>query len=134
MSAWALVRFTHLVAAGVWLGIQMTLLLAVPALRRALGADQARAGVRAAGRPLAAAGLTALAALAASGIALGRHEDAAAAHPGVVTLKQALLAGMVALLAGHALVRGRALRITASVLMLAGTLAAFYAGAWLAES
>lgn len=134
MSAWALVRFVHLVAAATWLGLQATLLVLVPAVRRTLGPERSREVIRTAGRGLAVMGAAALSALAVSGVALGRHELSAAAHPGVVHLKQALLAGMVALLAGHALVRGRALRIAASLLMLAGTLAAVYAGAWLAES
>jgi uncharacterized membrane protein len=134
MTAWTAVRFAHLVAAGTWLGIQVTLLAVVPALRRTLGAEPTRVAVRAAGRRLAATGLAALAVLAVSGVALGRHEAAAADHAGVVTLKQALLAGMVALLAGHAAVRGRRLRVAASAAMLLSTLAAVYAGAWLAES
>jgi len=56
---------------------------------------------------------------------------AAAAHPGVVHLKQALLVAVVAILVGHGLVPGRRARIAASVLMLVLTLAAVYAGAWL---
>ena len=134
VTAWALVRFAHVAAAATWLGIQVTLLLTVPSLRATVGPDAARSAVRAAGRRLAVAGVTALAVLAVSGVALGRHEDAAAVHPGVVTFKQALLVGMVALLAGHAAVRGTRMRIAASVAMLAATLAAVYAGAWLAES
>jgi hypothetical protein len=52
----------------------------------------------------------------------------------VVDLKEALLVAIVVLLAGHAAVRGTRARIAASALMLALTLAAFLAGAWLAES
>jgi hypothetical protein len=52
----------------------------------------------------------------------------------VIDLKEALLVAIVALLAGHAAVRGRLARIAASVLMLSLTLAAVLAGAWLAES
>jgi hypothetical protein len=134
MWTWTLVRFVHLTAAAVWLGMQVTLLVLVPALRRRLPPEQVRAVVRGAGRSLAIAGGTALAALAASGVALSRHEASASAHPGVVTLKEALLVAIVVLLAGHAAVRGRAARIAASALMLALTLAAVLAGAWLAES
>jgi hypothetical protein len=134
MWAWTLVRFVHLVAAATWLGMQVTLLVLVPALRRRLPPEQVRAVVRGAGRSLAIAGGTALLALAVSGVALGRHEASAAAHPGVVDLKEALLVAIVALLAGHAAVRGRRARIAASALMLALTLAAVLAGAWLAES
>jgi hypothetical protein len=90
--------------------------------------------VRGAGRSLAIAGGTALVALAASGIALRGDSDSASAHPGVVDLKEALLVAIVVLLAGHAAVRGTRARIAASALMLALTLAAFLAGAWLAES
>ena len=90
--------------------------------------------VRAAGMRLAIVAAVALPTIAATGIALGRHEPAAAEHPGVVTLKQALLVAMVVLLAGHGLVPGRAARIAASVLMLVLTLAAVYAGAWLAAA
>jgi putative copper export protein len=134
MWTWTLVRFVHLAAAATWLGMQVTLLVLVPALRRRLPADEVRAVVRGAGRSLAIAGGTALVALAASGIALRGHSDSASAHPGVVDLKEALLVAIVVLLAGHAAVRGTRARIAASALMLALTLAAFLAGAWLAES
>ena len=112
----------------------VTLAVLVPALRRMLPAEQVRTVVRGAGRSLAIAGGTALAAVAASGVALSRHESSASAHPGVIDLKEALLVAIVALLAGHAAVRGRRARIAASVLMLSLTLAAVLAGAWLAES
>jgi len=134
MWTWTLVRFVHLTAAATWLGMQVTLLVLVPALRRTLPADQVRTVVRGAGRSLAIAGGTALAALAASGVSLARHESSASAHPGVIDLKEALLVAIVALLAGHAAVRGRRARIAASALMLTLTLAAVLAGAWLAQS
>jgi hypothetical protein len=134
MWTWTLVRFVHLIAAATWLGMQVTLLVLVPALRRRLPAEQVGAVVRGAGRSLAIAGGTALAALAASGVALSRHAASASAHPGVVDLKEGLLVLIVAVLAGHAAVRGRGARIAASGLMLALTLAAVLAGAWLAES
>jgi hypothetical protein len=134
MWIWTLVRFVHLTAAATWLGMQVTLLVLVPALRRTLPAEQVRTVVREAGRSLAIAGGTALAALAVSGVALGRHEPSASAHPGVIDLKEALLVAIVALLAGHAAVRGRRARIAASALMLTLTLTAVLAGAWLAQS
>ena len=127
-------RFVHVTGAAVWLGIQVTLLVLVPALRRQLPPDQARATVRRAGRSLAIVGGTALLMIAASGIALARHESSAKAHPGVVGLKEAALVAMVALLGGHAYVRGRNARIAASALMLALTLTAILAGAWLTQS
>ena len=96
--------------------------------------ERVREVVRAAGMRLAIVAAVALPTIAVTGVALGRHEPAAAEHPGVVTLKQALLVAMVALLAGHGLVPGRAARIAASILMLAFTLAAVYAGAWLAAA
>jgi hypothetical protein len=130
MWTWTLVRFVHLAAAATWLGMQVTLLVLVPDLRRRLPADEVRAVVRGAGRSLAIAGGTALVLLAASGFALSRHSDSAAAHPGVIELKEALLVAIVALLASHVAVRGTRARIAASALMLA----AFLAGAWLAES
>ncbi len=134
MWTWTLVRFVHLAAAAVWLGMLVTLAVLVPALRRMLPAEQVHTVVRGAGRSLAIAGGAALAAVAASGVALSRHESSASAHPGVIDLKEALLVAIVALLAGHAAVRGRRARIAASVLMLSLTLAAVLAGAWLAES
>ncbi len=134
MWTWTLVRFLHLIGAGVWLGMQITLLVLVPALRRMLPPDQVRDIVRRAGRSLAFTGGAALLAVAASGAALARHEDSASAHPGVIDVKEALLVAIVALLAGHAAVRGRRARIAASALMLVLTLAAILAGAWLAES
>jgi hypothetical protein len=134
MWTWTLVRFVHVTAAAVWLGIQVTLLVLVPTLRRMLPAEQVRDLVRRAGRSLAVLGGGALLALAASGYALSRNDPAASEHPGVIHLKQGLLIAIVGLLLGHAAVRGRSARIAASALMLALTLAAFLAGAWLAQS
>ena len=127
-------RFVHVTGAAVWLGIQVTLLVLVPALRRQLPPDQVREIVRRAGRSLAIVGGAALLMIAASGIALARHESSAKAHPDVVGLKEAILVAMIVLLAGHAYVRGRNARLAASALMLALTLAAILAGAWLTQS
>ena len=127
-------RFVHVAGAAIWLGMQVTLLVLVPALRRQLPAEQVRQVVRKAGRSLAIAGGTALLMVAASGVALARHESSAKAHPGVVGLKEGLLVAIVVLLGGHAYVRGRNARIAASALMLVLTLAAILAGAWLVES
>ena len=127
-------RFVHVTGAAVWLGIQLTLLVLVPALRRQLPAEQVREIVRRAGRSLAIVGGTALLMIAASGIALARHESSAKAHPGVVGLKEGLMVAMVVLLSAHAYVRGRNARIAASMLMLVLTLAAILAGAWLTQS
>jgi hypothetical protein len=134
MWTWTLVRFVHVTGAAVWLGIQVTLLVLVPAMRRQLPAELVRDVVRKAGRSLAIAGGTALLMIAASGIALARHESSAKAHPGVIGLKEGLLVAIVVLLSGHAYVRGRNARIAASALMLVLTLAAILAGAWLAQS
>lgn len=134
MWTWTLVRFVHVTGAAIWLGIQVTLLVLVPALRRQLPAEQVRAIVRKAGRSLAIVGGAALLMIAASGIALARHESSADAHPGVVGLKEGLLVAMVVLLGGHAYVRGRIARIAASALILVLTLAAILAGAWLTQS
>ena len=127
-------RFVHVTGAAVWLGIQVTLLVLVPALRRQLPPEQVREIVRKAGRSLAIVAGTALILIAASGIALARHESSAKAHPGVVGLKEAALVAMVVLLGGHAYVRGRNARMAVSGLMLALTLAAVLAGAWLTQS
>jgi putative copper export protein len=134
MWTWTLVRFVHVTGAAIWLGIQVTLLVLVPALRRQLPPEQVREIVRKAGRRLAIVGGAALLMIAASGIALARHESSAKAHPGVVGLKEAILVAMIVLLAGHAYVRGRNARLAASALMLALTLAAILAGAWLTQS
>jgi hypothetical protein len=72
--------------------------------------------------------------IAASGIALARHESSAKAHPGVVGLNEAIFVAMIVLLGGHAYVRGRNARLAASALMLVLTLAAILAGAWLTQS
>ncbi len=127
-------RFVHVGGAAVWLGIQATLLVLVPALRRQLPAEQVREVVRKAGRGLAIVGGTALLMIAASGIALARHEPSAKAHPGVVGLKEGLMVAILVLLGGHTYVRGRNARIAASALMLVLTLAAILAGAWLTEA
>jgi putative copper export protein len=132
MGTWALVRFLHVTAAATWLGMQVALFVLVPALRRMLPPERVREVVRAAGIRLALVAAVALPTLAVTGVALGRHEPAAAEHPGVVHVKQAALIAIVAVLAGHGVVPGRRARIAASVLMLVLTLAAVYAGAWLA--
>jgi uncharacterized membrane protein (DUF441 family) len=134
MWTWTLVRFVHVTGAAAWLGIQLTLLVLVPALRRQLPAEQVREVVRKAGRSLAVVAGAALLMIAASGIALARHETSAKSHPGVVGLKEGLLAAMVVLLSGHAYVRGRNARIAASALILVLTLTAILAGAWLTQS
>jgi putative copper export protein len=131
MDTWAIVRFLHIAAAATWLGMQVALFVLVPALRRMLPPERVREVVRAAGIRLAIVAAVALPTIAVTGVALGRHEAAAAEHPGVVTLKQALLVAMVVLLAGHGLVPGRRARLAASALMLVFTVAAVYAGAWL---
>jgi hypothetical protein len=131
MGTWALVRFLHVAAAATWLGMQVALFVLVPALRRMLPPERVREIVRAAGVRLAIVAAVALPTIAATGVALGRHEAAAAEHPGVVTLKQACLVAIVALLLGHGLVPGRGARIAASILMLVLTVTAVYAGAWL---
>lgn len=127
-------RFVHVTGAAIWLGVQVTLLVLVPALRRQLPPEQVREIVRKAGRSLAIVGGTALLMIAASGIALARHESSAKAHPGVVGLKEAILVAMIVLVAGHAYVRGRNARLGASALMLLLTLTAILAGAWLTQS
>jgi len=134
MWTWTLVRFVHVTGAAVWLGIQVTLLVLVPALRRQLPPEQVREIVRRAGRSLAIVGGTALLMIAASGVALARHESSAKAHPGVVGLKEAILVAMIVLLGGHAYVRGRNARLAASAVMLALTLASILSGAWLTQS
>ena len=102
MGTWALVRFLHVAAAATWLGMQVALFVLVPALRRMLPPERVSEVVRAAGIRLA------------------------------IVAAIALLVAMVVLLAGHGLVPGRSARIAASALVLAFTLAAVYAGAWLA--
>jgi putative copper export protein len=131
MGMWAIVRFLHVAAAATWLGMQVALFLLVPALRRMLPPERVREVVRAAGMRLAIVAGIALPTLAVTGIALGRHEESAAEHPGVVHLKQAVLVALIAILAGHGMVPGRRARIAASVVMLVLTVAAVYAGTWL---
>src|SRR5436305_12189041 len=46
MWGWTLVRFVHVTAAAVWLGMQTTLLVLVPVLRRMLPGEQVRQVVR----------------------------------------------------------------------------------------
>jgi putative copper export protein len=86
MWTWTLVRFVHVTGAAVWLGIQVTLLVLVPAIRRQLPAEQVRDNVRRAGRSQAIVGGTAHLMIAARGFALARHECSAKADPGVVGL------------------------------------------------
>jgi hypothetical protein len=93
MWTWTLVRFVHLAAAAVWLGMQVTLAVLVQALRRMLPAEQMHTVVRGAGRSLAIAGGAALAAVAASGVALSRRARIAASVLMLSLTLAAVLAG-----------------------------------------
>ena len=60
MGTWAIVRFLHVAAAAIWLGMQVALFVLVPALRRMLPPERVREVVRAAGMRLAIVAAVAL--------------------------------------------------------------------------
>jgi putative copper export protein len=130
---WTLVRFLHLTAAAVWVGLQVALFLFVPLLRRALPPEQVRPIVRGIGKRLAVVAAVALPTLLATGAALAAHEVPSSRSAWVVA-KVAILVAVAALLSGHALARTPRQRIAASALMLVLSLAAIAIGAYLAEA
>lgn len=125
-------RFLHVTAAAVWVGMQVTLLVLIPHVRRTLSPELSRQIVRSAARRLAITAAVALPTLAVTGIALAGHE-VPASHRSWVTLKIALLIAIVAVLAGHGIARTPRMRITASALMLIFSLLAVFAGTHLTE-
>lgn len=132
MWTWTIVRFLHVTAAAVWVGMQVTLMVLIPHVRRTLGADVSRDIVRSAARRLLVTAAVALPALLGTGIALAAHE-VPQAHRGWVDLKVAMLVAIVAVLAGHGIVRTARLRILLSALMLLFSLIALFAGVHLTE-
>ena len=68
MGTWALVRFLHVAAAATWLGMQVSLFVFVPALRRMLPPEHVREVVRAAGMRLAIVAAVALPTIAVTGV------------------------------------------------------------------
>jgi len=132
MWTWTIVRFLHVTAAAVWVGMQVTLMVLIPHVRRTLGPDVSRQIVRTAARRLVVTAAVALPTLLVTGIALTSHE-VRASHRGWVDLKVAMLVAIVALLAGHGIVRTARLRIAISALMLLFSLTALFAGVHLAE-
>jgi uncharacterized membrane protein len=132
MWTWTIVRFLHVTAAAVWVGMQVTLMVLIPHVRRTLGADVSRDIVRSAARRLLVTAAVALPTLLGTGIALASHE-VPQAHRGWVDLKVAMLVAIVAVLAGHGIVRTARLRILLSALMLLFSLIALFAGVHLTE-
>ena len=132
MWTWTIVRFLHVTAAAVWVGMQVTLMVLIPHVRRTVGADVSRQIVHTAARRLLITAAVALPTLLATGIALASHE-VPASHRGWVDLKVAMLVAIVAVLAGHGIVRTARLRILLSVLMLVFSLTALFAGVHLTE-
>jgi len=126
------VRFLHVTAAAVWVGMQVTLMVLIPHVRRTMGPDVSRQIIRSAARRLVVTAAVALPILVVTGIALASHE-VPTSQRSWVSLKVALLVAIVALLASHGAVRTARLRIAASVLMLVLSLATVYAGAHLTE-
>jgi putative copper export protein len=129
---WTLIRFLHLTAAAVWVGLQVALFLFVPMLRRRLGPEATRPLVRDMGQRLGLVAAVALPTLLATGAALASHE-VPASRSGLVDTKVAILIAVGAILGGHALARSPRQRIAASALMLLLSLTAVAIGAYLTE-
>jgi putative copper export protein len=130
---WTLIRFLHLTAAAVWVGLQVALFLFVPMLRRRLGPEATRPLVRDMGRSLGLVAAAALPTLLATGAALAAHE-VPGSRAGLVDAKVGILVAVGALLGGHALARTPRQRIGASAAMLLLSLAAVAVGAYLTEA
>ena len=130
---WTFIRFLHLTAAAVWVGLQVALFLFVPMLRRRLGPEATRPLVKDMGRSLGVVAAIALPTLLATGAALAAHE-VPSSRAGLVDAKVGILIAVAALLSGHAIARTPRQRIAASLAMLLLSLAAVAIGAYLAEA
>ena len=129
---WTLIRFVHVLSAIAWVGVQLTLFLLFPVLRRRLGAEDFRDVARAAGMRLGIVAAVTLPALLASGLALASHE-VPSSERGWVDAKLLLWVLIVAGFGGHALTASRTRRVWLSAAMLALSLAAVAIGTHLTE-
>jgi uncharacterized membrane protein len=129
---WTAIRFVHVLSAIAWVGVQLTLFMLFPVLRRQLEAEQFRTVARTAGMRLGIVAVITLPALLASGIALASHE-VPHSERGWVTAKLAIWALVLAAFAGHALTASRERRLWLSATMLALSLAAVAIGTHLTE-
>jgi uncharacterized membrane protein len=129
---WTLIRFVHVLSAIAWVGVQLTLFLLFPVLRRRLGTEEFREVARAAGIRLGIVAAVTLPALLASGLALASH-DVPSSERGWVDAKLVLWVLIVAGFGGHALTASRARRVWLSAAMLVLSLAAVAIGTHLTE-
>ena len=129
---WTLIRFVHVLSAIAWVGVQLTLFLLFPVLRRRLGAEEFREVARAAGLRLGIVAAVTLPALLASGLALASHE-VPSSERGWVDAKLVLWVLIVAGFGGHALTASRMRRVWLSAAMLVLSLVAVAIGTHLTE-
>ena len=129
---WTLIRFVHVLSAIAWVGVQLTLFLLFPVLRRRLGAEEFREVARAAGMRLGIVAAVTLPALLASGLALASHE-VPSSERGWVDAKLVLWVLIVAGFGGHALTASRTRRVWLSAAMLVLSLVAVAIGTHLTE-
>jgi uncharacterized membrane protein len=129
---WTVIRFVHVLSAIAWVGVQLTLFLLFPVLRRRLGAEEFRDVARAAGMRLGIVAGVTLPALLASGLALASHE-VSSSERGWVDAKLVLWVLIVAGFGGHALTASRTRRVWLSAAMLVLSLAAVAIGTHLTE-
>jgi uncharacterized membrane protein len=131
-GVWTAIRFVHVLSAIAWVGVQLTLFVLFPVLRRQLEAEQFRTVARTAGMRLGIVAVITLPALLASGIALASHQ-VPESERGWVTAKLVIWALVLAAFAGHALTASRERRLWLSAAMLALSLAAVAIGTHLTE-
>ena len=129
---WTLIRFVHVLSAIAWVGVQLTLFMLFPVLRRRLGAEEFREVARAAGMRLGIVAAVTLPALLASGLALASHE-VPSSERGWVDAKLVLWVLIVAGFGGHALTASRMRRVWLSAAMLVLSLVAVAIGTHLTE-
>jgi len=129
---WTLIRFVHVLSAIAWVGVQLTLFMLFPVLRRRLGAEEFREVARAAGMRLGIVAAVTLPALLASGLALASHE-VPSSERGWVDAKLVLWVLIVAGFGGHALTASRTRRVWLSAAMLVLSLVAVAIGTHLTE-
>ena len=129
---WTLIRFVHVLSAIAWVGVQLTLFMLFPVLRRRLGAEEFREVARAAGMRLGIVAAVTLPALLASGLALASHE-VPSRERGWVDAKLVLWVLIVAGFGGHALTASRMRRVWLSAAMLVLSLVAVAIGTHLTE-
>jgi uncharacterized membrane protein len=129
---WTAIRFLHVLSAIAWVGVQLTLFMLFPVLRRRLAPDEFRSVARAAGMRLGVIAAATLPTLLVTGLALASRE-VPRSERGWVIVKLVIWGLVLGAFAMHALTASRTRRVWVSAAMLVLSLGAVAIGAHLTE-